>query len=429
MQDLYISVDQLVDIAVAMPRVGVLDLAAMHSLLHIIVRKLNLDNCIIEYSTQSKQIPKFLQSKTLAIGEYYGGNFVERDFCDSDKSIIRTKQMKRRPYQGEHEMVANIVDEIVDGIFKPKDHGLVGTKSSIYLVQSLLGDLFANVISAGTKDEAEHKEKSDQPFSRSKRSASRSGEITFSESELKSNRGRKATAKRKSKSKRGSDSSDIDSFDENDPLVRTSQIGPMVSQIIDGKSKPKKKSKKSDLFEQFEQLIKDLDATEGKVNRTEFRDFLQNLLDEIKTKTRNYLMEVREEREMKEQPTAKDLYNHVEIQVNNSLIDDSLKEHNDDFNFHEDDEHRDLHKMMKGSGAKPRRPCGGEHTIVQSNDRQTPRADFKEKYIDLVANQMKTTLRNSISYRKPKSRRCCKYANCTCYHANSLSAVYGMALI
>lgn len=204
-----------------------------------------------------------------------------------------------------------------------------------------------------------------------------------------------------------------------------------MSQILEEKSKPKKKtSRKDDLFHQFENIIKNLDTSDGQGNRVEFRDFLQKLFDELKTKTESYFQQILEDIEMSEKPTARDLCSHVETQVSSTFIASTQKPR--DSGNSSDDEHvqrQRFAKMAKEFLGKDRRFCGGEHTIMQSGDRQNPRANPKEKYIDLMANQMKTNLRNSASARKPKTFRCCKQVHCTCYHANTLAAVYGASLI
>lgn len=466
-REVQVSVDQLVDIAVAMPRIGVLDLAALHSLLHIIVRKLNLENCIVELPTESNQIKKFLQSRSpIAMNEYTSGKLVQRDHGQGDKSVIKIKHTKKRAAdKNEHAVVANILDDILDDIFMPKGGisrmsksivsdivddvigggrrgggkgAVIGNKSSVKVVQSIMGDMITTVL--GEADAEREPQKS--AVSKKKTKNLVDGELgteVYSESETSVGFEKKSKpkAKRKSKSKGGSDSSASDSSDENDPIVRTSQIGPMVSQILEEKSKPKKKSKQNDLFHQFEQLIKNLDTTEGSEKRVEFKDFLQKLFDELKTKTENYLQQIKDDREMTEQPTAKDLCSHVETQVSKTLIDSTLKLEgdSDDSMWDEDEERVKLSKLKKGffaGGMMSNRFCGGEHTVRQTAERQQgqgPKTNIKEKYIDMVANQMKTNLRNAQPVRKTKSRRCCKQPGCTCNKANTLSVVYGMSMI
>lgn len=468
-REIQVSVDQLVDIAVAMPRIGVLDLAALHSLLHIIVRKLNLENCIVELPTESNQIKKILQSRSpIAMNEYTSGKLVQRDHGQGDKSVIKIKHTKKKAAdKNEHAVVSNILDDILDDIFMPKGDisrmsksivsnivddvvgggrggrrgggkgAIIGNRSSVKVVQSLMGDMITSVIGEAVT-EREPQKSATRRRKTKKGVDCESGTEAYSESEssLSHEKKSKTKAKHKSKSKGGSDSSASDSCDENDPIVRTSQIGPMVSQILEEKSKPKKKSKQNDLFHQFEQLIKNLDTTDGSEKRVEFKDFLQKLFDELKTKTENYLQQIKDDREMMEQPTAKDLCSHVETQVSKTLIDSFLKAEgdSDDSMWDEDEERVKLSNLKKGffgSGMMSNRFCGGEHTVRQTAERQGqgPKANIKEKYIDMVANQMKTNLRHAQPVRKTKPRRCCKQQGCTCNKANTLSVVYGMSMI
>lgn len=468
-REVHVSVDQLVDIAVAMPRIGVLDLAALHSLLHIIVRKLNLENCIVELPTESNQIKKFLQSRSpFAMNEYTSGKLVQRDHGQGDKSVIKIKHTKKRAIdKNEHAVISNILDDIMDDIFMPKGDisrlsksivsdivddvvgggrggrrggakgVIIGNKSSVKVVQSIMGDMITSVI--GEADA----EREPQKSARSKRKTKKvvdgeSGAEAFSENESSESLENKSKtkAKHKSKPKGGSDSSASDSSDEIDPIVRTSQIGPMVSQILQEKSKTKKKTKQNDLYHQFEQLIKSLDTTGGSEKRIEFKDFLQKLFDELKTKTENYLQQIKDDREMMKQPTTKDLCSHVETQVSKTLIDSTLKPDgdSDDSMWDEDEDRVKLSKLKKGffgSGMMANRFCGGEHTVRQTAERQgqAPKANMKEKYIDMVANQMKNNLRIAQPVRKTKSRRCCKQLGCTCNQSNNLSVVYGMSMI
>lgn len=407
MRESHVSVNQLVDIALGKPRIGVLDLSSLHSLLHIIVRKLNLENCKVVLPNQSKQIQKFLQSKSpIAINEYSAGKLVERAHSQrDDEPVIKIKHPKKKFARDEHAIVANILDDILNGIHMPQsdDRGIcdaiIGNDSSVQLFHAMLGDMIASVI-GDADDESEPK-----------KSADSDGESDVDPEQ-----------KSKSKSQDGNYS---DSIDESDPIVRTSQIGLMVSQILEDKSK-KKSPKKNDLFHQFEQLIKNLDCTKSSENCVEFKDFLQQLFDELKTKTENYLHRVQKEREMMEKPMAKDLCFHVETQVSRTLLD----ENKDEVSIFDEHELRQkLARITKRRKTTPKRLCGGKHTVVQSADRQNPKAIFKEKFIDLAANQMKINLQNQSAAQKPKTGRCCEQPNCTCHNTNTLSAVYGVELI
>lgn len=462
MHELTVSVDQLVDIAVATPRVGVLDLAALHSLLHIIVRKLNLENYEVQFTTNSDRAKKFQKSRpAIAINEYTAGKLVQRNYNPdpNEKSTIKVKHRKKKFDQDEREIVSNILDEIVDEIFEsrrritripqsilwevvdgvlvsrrpadPSGGYIIGNKSSVQLTEVVVNDMIGSAIG---ETDADRKTRKLAAHKRKMKKEADSGTIGYwaSESNVSHDKKFRAKVKRKLKSNGQSVSTSTitDSFDDSDPMVRTSQIGPMVDHILQGK-KPKKRERKSDLFDQFEQLIKQLDTTEGSENRLEFKGFLQNLLDELKTKTEKYLQEVQVEREMQEKPTARDLNRHIETQVSSTFIDSTSKPRDDGFDS--DSEKRQQRskwaKMMKGfHGKEASRFCGGEHTAVPSVERNTPKTNFKEKYIDLIASQMKDGLRNAGSVPESKVKRCCNDPNCTCYHVNTLSAVYGIAL-
>lgn len=95
MPESHVNVDQLVDIALAKPRTGVLNLVALHSLLHIIVRKLNLGKCKVELPTHSEKIKKYLQSRSpIAIHEYKAGKVVPREHSRGGKFVIKHPKNK-----------------------------------------------------------------------------------------------------------------------------------------------------------------------------------------------------------------------------------------------------------------------------------------------------------------------------------------------
>lgn len=111
-----VNVDELIDIALAKPRTGVLDLSALRSLLHIIVRKLNLENLKVEIPDASEHIQCILESTSpLAISEYNAGKLVPRSssFKD-DGSVIKIKHLRLFSdlIEDEQGVVSNILYEI-----------------------------------------------------------------------------------------------------------------------------------------------------------------------------------------------------------------------------------------------------------------------------------------------------------------------------
>lgn len=116
MYETLVNVDELIDIALAKPRTGVLDLSALRSLLHIIVRKLNLENLKVEIPKASEHIQCILESASpLAISEYYAGKLVPRSSSfKEDGSVIKIKHLRLFSdlIEDEQGVVSNILYEI-----------------------------------------------------------------------------------------------------------------------------------------------------------------------------------------------------------------------------------------------------------------------------------------------------------------------------
>lgn len=124
MRETVVNIDDLVDIALGKPKNGVLDLTALSSLLHIIVRKLNLENCKVEILDP---IPELIQCilemrSPIAISEYSAGKLVQRDDSFKDNNSVSVIKMKRIRMMSDfldddEAFVANILFEIFTRTF------------------------------------------------------------------------------------------------------------------------------------------------------------------------------------------------------------------------------------------------------------------------------------------------------------------------
>lgn len=474
MSESLVKLDQLVDIALAMPKLGVLDLSALRSLLHILVRKMNLQHCKVELPDTWERVERILKSRPpIAINEYNAGKLVQQEHSEVDNSVIKVKHPKKRSDSNNdgNGIVSNILDGILNGIFiRYSDvdstrlsqiicSDLVGHTPTGELCQVIVGDMIADAMTQVDNERTPRRKAERGKNTKRERKAKAKSGIESNEDidgPSKTNVERKPKAKKKCRiasrvsddtivsdvddgSEDDDDSEDHDeSNDAGDPIIRKSQIEILINEILQEKTQAKETPQRNDLFNQFEQLITSLGTTEDSENRTEFKVFLQELLDEMKLKIESYLQKIDEERAMLEKPTAKDLYCHAETNVTGNLLPEigNTGMIGSDNVFESDDDELNKKSMKKPgktttglTDPKSKRFCGGQHTILPISARPHQKNNFKEKCIDFIGRHLKENLQNENAVRKTAKAARCSHTYCDCHKADILSTVHGKALM
>lgn len=117
-----VKINDLVD--VALNRLDVLDLTALRTLLHILVRELDLENCKVEIPYKPELVRSILAARSpMAISEYNAGILVPRAGSRrSDNTVIKIQQMRivSDLIDDENGLISNILYEIFTRTFVPE---------------------------------------------------------------------------------------------------------------------------------------------------------------------------------------------------------------------------------------------------------------------------------------------------------------------
>lgn len=361
------NIEVLVDMALATPKSGVLNLSILHSLLHIIIRKLNLHKCKVEFTDRLHENMKNTKQhlKCMRINEYHAGNLVETELDNNaEDKIIKIKRIYEIPTSQEKlhiasEVLADIINsfgvcnerlqiskEIVSGIIES-----TATKASCnrYL-KTILTDIIENT----TKSCVEKKD-----F------------VTFNVL------------------------NDIiqQVCESSDPFLRSSQIEEIIN---------KKLLENCDATLEFKESLKYFEEDLQKKMENFLRTLVENkAIDEVsqeKISTVNLFKDAETQAGLSEDSE------HERLQQNITILERQLLYTNSSRGI-------DLHE----SENNPKRCCGGDYTCTTPSNRIFRKGNFKEQYIDFIAQQMKQAPVNN------NTKMNCKISNCTCSNLKGAS--------
>lgn len=392
---------KLIDLALATPQIGVINLSILNSLLHIIVQHLKLDTCKIEFDGDFAREVESIRANSsetapLTINKFTSNGNVITEFERPNYTIVKTESSDPNP--GDIKLKSKHIE--IKREYSPSDGGYVKVENSDETTIEPLPDakelkIECELIRSISKCSRPNRRRSwstpadvvediiDDIVSTAtgvpsppERPSQRTSCVRRVLNDILSN-------------VHNAEQPLPAVSDDDDPFVRRSEIEALIEKSVANRFPPDTDSPASppspnEIYENIQKLLNDSQLIENKVVAYDIRRYFEKNVEHLCNKLERF---IKAKFEM-ENDSVNDIQSKASSIDNGQLKAPVPKAR----------QRQNVNRVF----AKPppnvprptesKRMCGGRHTLTTPASRVMRRGKFEEQYIDLMAQQMKDQL-------------------------------------